>query len=53
MQSVLDEFPVRCEAENLSRATILWCRERLTKILSFQPPYASALHSACGGITAW
>lgn len=28
-QPFLDEFLVRCRAENLSGATILWCRERL------------------------
>lgn len=35
MQSWLDEFLIRCEAENLSPATILWYRERLEKILAF------------------
>ena len=35
MQPYLNEFLLRCEAENLSPATILWYRERLMKILSF------------------
>lgn len=35
MQPWLDEFLTRCEAENLSPATIHWYRERLEKVLLF------------------